>query len=67
MKFETRHCSPEELPTIEAKLQAKGFRLTQKTRQEDLNPMEYMKRSYRGTPDSFEGPLHWEVTQRHKD
>ena len=47
---------------LEADLNAKGYRLVQKTSDKTLQPSEYMKSIWTGTTQSFEGPKHWVIT-----
>lgn len=59
--IQTNDCSDSELASLEAKLRADGFTLTQKTAEKSLLPMEYLRRAYSGNVVSFVGPKRWTI------
>jgi hypothetical protein len=59
-------CNDAELPKVEAALRARGYRPVNKTNEKDLLPGEYIKSSFTGSEQSFEGPKMWTVRWRIK-
>lgn len=51
-----------EISQQEAQLQAKGYRQSNNTNEKDLSPFEYIKTSYSGSVDSFEGTTKYQLT-----
>ena len=64
MKTVTSECSSQELPTREAELKAMGFRLASVRTEKELAPMQYLKRSFHGEPNSFSGEERWTIVRR---
>ncbi len=61
MNIQIRTCSDSELPSIEQSLMAQGYYPVAKTNEKDLHPGEYMKSSYSGSVESFDGQRMWTV------
>lgn len=62
--FGSKECLDSELDSEEARLRAHGYQLTAKRTEKDLLPMEYMKSSFHGTAQSFEGQKRWLIRWR---
>lgn len=67
MNFHNQQCSDSEVALIESQWKSQGFRLTNKSSDKELLPMEYRKSSYRGDINSFDGPRTWLLTRRNRD
>ncbi len=61
MEYSGHQCNDAELPKVEADLRAKGCRLVNKANEKDLAPGEYIKSSFTGSEQSFEGSKMWTV------
>jgi len=60
----TKHRSGTEadISQQEDKLKAKGYREVNKTSGKELSPFEYIKNSYSGNEQSFEGTTKYQLT-----
>ena len=67
MSFSTKQCTDTEVFIVETQWQSEGFRLVSKTNDKDLLPHEYLKTSYRGDRNSFDGPRTLTLTRRNPD
>ena len=56
--------SYDKIYTAETQWQKEGFMLVSKTNEKDLLIGEYMKTSYRGDVNSFDGPQQWTIKRR---
>jgi len=57
----------EDLRIREQQLISKGYRFVSKTDEKQLSEYEYMKNSYYGSADSFDGPRRWNIVARDPD
>lgn len=63
MPINTKQTGSEaEAQQLEADLKGKGYRLVGKSNETTLTPYEYIKSTWSGTSDSFEGPKHYVIT-----
>jgi hypothetical protein len=53
--------SKVEVDAVEQELVSRGFRRRDILNENDLNPGEYLRSSYSGTSDRFEGPVTQEI------
>ena len=60
----TKHHSGTEsdISQQESELKAKGYRQVNKTSDKELGSFEYIKRSYSGNAESFEGTTKYQLT-----
>ncbi len=64
IEIKVMDCIDSDCAAVEARLSAKGYTLTSKNSEEELELMEYMKSSCHGDAQPFEEPRMWTIRYR---